>query len=100
MLEQLRNCLADRLDLQQAVALSAFARTLRAEFEAHQIEEPDWLGEKIKMLHREIRAMNADAVAARLRSARARLEALRTPDEKRAQLQKEISELEALVAEG
>jgi uncharacterized protein YlxW (UPF0749 family) len=97
MLAALKGVQTDRYELEEMIALAAFAKTLRSEYEAHQVEEPEWLGEKIRMLQREIRSKNADTLAARRREVRARLDAMRTPDEKRAAYQKELEQLDAVL---
>ena len=79
------------------VAMAAFGRTLRAEYEAHQIEEPEFVGTKLKALRAEIADRNADKIAARKSEIKARLDALKSPKEKAAELRKE---LEALTAVG
>jgi len=50
-------------------------------------------------LRREIHARNADRLESSLREKRARLESLKTPNEKKAQLRKEISGLEKQLQE-
>jgi len=86
-----------RADLDDLVAMAAFGRTLRAEYEAHQIEEPEFVGTKLKALRAEIADRNADKIAARKSEIKARLDALKSPKEKAAELRKE---LEALTAVG
>jgi hypothetical protein len=98
-LQQLRNFQADRMDLDELVALAAFGRQLRAEYEAHQLDEPDWVDIQIKSLRREIHSRNADRLEARRKEIGARLESLKTPTEKKAALTKELRELEKQLAE-
>ena len=86
-----------RADLDDLVAMAAFGRTLRAEYEAHQIEEPEFVGAKLKALRAEIADRNADKIAARKSEIKARLDALKSPKEKAAELRKE---LEALTSVG
>ena|SRR5215813_9540589 len=89
VLDQLRNFSADRLDIDELVALAAFGRTLRSEYETHQLEEPEWLDVQLKSLRREIHTRNADKLEARRREIGARLESLKTPAQKKAELLKE-----------
>lgn len=88
----------DRIDLEGAVALSCFGRQLQGEFSALNIEEPEWVGTRLRELRREIRVRMQDEIEKRLRESRARLASLATPDEKRAKLREEIAKLEAQVA--
>jgi hypothetical protein len=83
-----------RLETEDLIELSAFARTYEAEFTALGVETPEWVTNQTKALRREIKARNADALAARLRELKARREALKTPDEKREALDAQIAALE------
>ena len=96
-LQTFKNYNTARADLDDLVAMAAFGRTLRAEYEAHQIEEPEFVGTKLKALRAEIADRNADKIAARKSEIKARLDALKSPKEKAAELRKE---LEALTAVG
>jgi hypothetical protein len=98
MLEELRRLDTDRIDLEQAVALSCFGRQVQAEFTTLNIEEPEWIGTRLRELRREIRTRQQDAIDKRLREAKLRLSSLASPDEKRAKLQAEIEKLEAMVS--
>jgi hypothetical protein len=94
MLSDLKNFNADRMDIPELVALSSFARALQAEFQSLGVEIPEWVDENSKSLAREIKSRNADRIASKLKAAKARLETLKTPDEKRTALAAEIAELE------
>jgi hypothetical protein len=96
-LQTFKNYNTARADLDDLVAMAAFGRTLRAEYEAHQIEDPEFVGAKLKSLRAEIADRNADKIAARKSEIKARLDALKSPKEKAAELRKE---LEALTAVG
>lgn len=96
MLEALRNLMLDRLDVDEAISLSAFARSLKAEYEHCGAEAPQWLDDKTRELRSEIRDRLRDSVQKRLREAKSRLESLATPEEKRDRLRKEIEDLEKL----
>ncbi len=96
MLENLKNLTLDRMDLDEAVALSAFARTLKGEYEHCGAEAPQWLDDKTRELRQEIRERLRDSVQKRLREAKSRLESLATPEEKRSKLKAEIETLEKM----
>ena len=87
-----------RADLDDLVATAAFGRMLRNEYESHQIDEPEFVGAKLKALRAEIADRNADKIAARKNEIKARLDALKSPKEKAAELRKELAELEAVGA--
>jgi hypothetical protein len=98
MLEKLRSFDVDRLDVEEAIALSAFARSLKSEYEALGGEAPEWLDNRTRELRREIRARQQDGIEKRLHEAQARLEALKPAAERREELQAEIDKLKASLA--
>ena len=89
-----KNFSADRMDLDELVALSAFGKSLRAEYEALQLEEPEFVGVQINTLKREIRSRVADKLEARKRELANRIDSLKTPKEKKAELEAELQKLE------
>ena len=99
MLSQLKNFVADRLDVDELIALAAFGRQLRNEYETHQLDEPDWLDAQLKTLRREIQVRNSDKLEARRREINARLESLKTPAQKKAELLKEKAAIEKQLQE-
>ena len=92
----LKNFNADRLDMEDLVGLLADSKALRTEYEALQIEEPEYIDTTIKAIRREITARNADKIAARKRELTARIDSLKTPAQKKTELEKELAALEAL----
>jgi len=98
LLDQFRNFIADRMTMDQLIALAAFGRQLRSEYEVHQVEEPDWVDVQLKSLRREIAAKNADSLEARKREINARLDGLKTPTEKKAELLKEKKKIDEQLA--
>jgi hypothetical protein len=98
MLAQFKNFQADRMDLDELVALAAYGRALRTEYEAVGLDEPEFIDIQLKSLRREIHSRNADKLEKTLREKRSRLEALKSPTEKRAEIKKEIAALEKTLA--
>ena len=94
-LQELKNLNTDRNDLETLVFYSALVSSYRAEFEKVNVEAPEWVDEAHRTLRREINARNADAVANRKKSLRVALDGLKTKEEKRAELEKELARLEA-----
>jgi seryl-tRNA synthetase len=92
----LKNFNADRLDIDEMVGLLADSKALRTEYEALQIEEPEYIDTTIKAIRREINARNADKIAARKRELAARIDSLKTPLQKKKELEEELAKLEAL----
>lgn len=99
MLSQFKQFNTDSLSLEELVALSAFGRQLRAEYEELDLDEPEFVDAQLKSLKREIRTRNADRLEKSLREKKARLEMLKTPTQKKTELQSEIKKLEAQLAE-
>lgn len=99
MLDALKNFDAKRADLAELVELSAYGRALLAEFEALSVEAPDWATENLAAVRREVKSRNADRLNAKLKAAQARLETLKSPDEKRKSVEDEIAKLTAQLAQ-
>lgn len=95
MLEQFQNFDVNRITLDELVALAAFGRQLRGEYEQQKLDEPEWVGVQLGSIRREINVRSQDAREARIREIDARLAALKTPDEKKAELLKEKERLQA-----
>jgi ATP-dependent Lon protease len=86
----------DRLDLDEMVALAAFGRMLRAEYEAQKVEEPEFLDVQLKTLRREIASKMDDKRETRRRQIKTQLQSLKTPAERRAELEKELGDLDVV----
>lgn len=99
MLEQLRNVNVVRTDVEDLVALSAFGRQLRAEFDLYSLPVPEWVTDNLDALRIEIKARNRNRLQAELRKKKAMLTTLKTPDEKRADLNSEVEALEKQLQE-
>lgn len=93
MLTEFRNFNPDRLDIHQLLALAAFGRMLRDEYAEFQVDEPEWVGQNLRAIRREIKAKNQDRLEARKRDLNAKLENLKTPAERKAELMKELTKL-------
>ncbi len=99
MLQQFKSFDVDRLDTDELIGLLAFGQLLRAEYEKLEMDEPDWVNDKIKTLKRELRAKNAEKLAARAREINSRLESLKTPTQRKSELQKELSKIQKQLEE-
>lgn len=98
MLNLLKNFDAERMDVDELVALSLFARQLHGEYETLNLDVPDWVDESTRGVRLEIRSRVSDLLAKRLKEAKARRASLRTTEEKRTELDAEIEKLEKLHA--
>ena len=95
VIDELRKSETEGMSLEDLVALSALGRGVQSEFATLNIEEPEFLGPKLREIRREIAARQADRIEKLLREKKARLEALQPAEEKRAALKAEIDKLEA-----
>lgn len=95
MLESLKGLDLQTPCLEELVYLSAQARTLRSEYDTLNVEVPEWLDNRLREIKRRIHTMTQDAVEKRKREIKSRLDALKTPTEKRTELEKELAALEA-----
>lgn len=94
MLNQLKTFDADRMDVDEMVALHTFARILRAEYDHMNLDVPEWLDDQTRALRLAIKAKTQDFIAKRLKEAKARLNSLRTTEERRNDLKSEVDKLE------
>jgi chromosome segregation ATPase len=82
------------MSIDEMVSLRAYARNLVSEYDTQMVETPDWIEVQLKNLDRQIAAKNADRLEARRREIKSRLENLKTTVEKRAELKKELAQLD------
>jgi len=94
LLNELRKLDTDIVTLDEAIALSAFTKQLRASYGEHNAEVPDWLNDAEKKLVRHINNQLADSRAERLSKLRAQRERTLSPAERREKLEAEIAQLE------
>jgi hypothetical protein len=97
MLSELKRVNLDGAELEQLMALSSFARNLKAEYAHRNVPTPSWLDDKDRELTREITRRNSDELQRRLNEIKAQQAALMTPAEKREKLAREQAELEKVL---
>lgn len=95
MLDRLKTLNIDAMSLEEAIELSAFARSLQSEFAQQQVTVPEWLDSRMKELSREIKTRNADALEKRLRELKGKREGLEDANTRRQRIDEEIAILEA-----
>jgi len=96
MLSEFRTFNKDRMDLDELVALAAFGRSLREEYAAQKVDEPDFVNIQLKTINREIQDRVSDLRETRKKQIKAKLQNLKTPQERRAELEAELAELETV----
>ena len=99
MLSEFKNFTAARLQLEDLVALEAYGHGLRLAYERLQVDEPQYVDMQLKSLRREIRTRVADKLEARKKEVQRSLDSLKTPTQRKQELQKELAELEKATKE-
>ena len=93
MLDQFKGFNVDNADLDELVALSAFGKQLRSEFESQKIPVPEYVSDNLNAISREIDARMADRRATRIRELKSQRDSLKTAQEKRDSIDKELAAL-------
>jgi len=95
MLEKLKGLNLDRLlDMDEAVALSAYARSLEAEYEALELGIPEWLVKACDVLREEIARRTRATALAELKEIENRIEGYKSVSERRSEDQKRLADLQ------
>jgi hypothetical protein len=94
MLAQFKNLQIERMQLEELVALLVFAKQFRDEFDGLNVEPPSYVDTNLKALRREITGRIADDLEKQKRELVARLDSLKTPSQRKAELQKQLSTIE------
>lgn len=95
MLEKLRAFNPDRTDVDELVELVVSGKALATAYREYLLPTPEWLGETILSVEKEIKDRRKDSLAKALKSAESRLETLKSAEEKRGDIKVEIERLRA-----
>ncbi len=94
-LQILKNLNLDRvLDMDEAIALSAYARGLENEYGHLEMTPPEWLAKSTDVLREEIARRTKAADLAELKRIESELEGYKTVNEKRGEAQKRLAALQ------
>ena len=93
MINELKNANLDRPDMEELIALYAFAGSVTRTYVELKIETPDWLDSKMKDIRREITMRELANKEKRIKEVEARLTTLESVEEKRARLKRELEDL-------
>lgn len=93
MLDKLKRFDPEAGDIDEAIALAAFARILTFEYQTRGLETPTWVSEKRQDLDGEITRRHRDYLIKELRAEESRLEGLKTAAEKREDAKARIDRL-------
>lgn len=98
MLDQLKNFNADRMDVEELVALHMFGKQFRVALEEQSVPVPVYVDDNLRALKHEIDNRMADRKAARIRELKQQRAGLATAQEKRDAIEKELAALGEPVA--
>ncbi len=93
MLQEFKNFNVDAASIDELVALSAFGKQLRGEFEAQKVAVPEYVSDNLNTLAREIDSRMADRRATRIRELKSQRDSLKTAQEKRDSIDRELAAL-------
>lgn len=93
MLESFKKFNAEAADLDELIEVAAFGRHFRAEYEALNVPTPEYVDDNLRVIRREIDARLADKRAARVRELKATRDSLKTAQERRDAIDKELAAL-------
>lgn len=91
--ERLKTLNTDRLNVDEAVELLAQSRQVAAEYDLQQLPQPSWLRDGAMLLANEVSRKRRDALLARRRELEAQQAALKTPQERRRDIEAELSKV-------
>lgn len=95
MLERLKSLNLDKiLDMDEAIALSAYARSIESEYETLEIPVPEWIVKSTDILRTEIARRTHAADMAELKRLEAEIEGYKTATEKRSEAQKRLAAMQ------
>lgn len=95
MLNRIRNIEADRMDLDEFVELLMFGKLALQTYSDNILEPPQWLVEGVGTLEKTVKERRRDNLEKAMKEKKARLETLKSAEEKRADLLAEIAKLQA-----
>ncbi len=93
MLDQFKNFNADRMDIDDLVEVATFGRQFRAEHEALNVPVPEYVDDNLRSIRKEIDSRLADRRAVRVRELKAQRDSLKTAQERRDAIDKELAAL-------
>lgn len=94
MLHQFKTFQADRMDLDDLIALAAFGHMLRDQYEKFGLEVPDFVTDNIKAITREVKTKTAATLESRKRELLSRKDALKTPAERKREIEAELKQID------
>jgi hypothetical protein len=97
--EHFKTFRADQLDVDQLIEIESFGMQLRAGFERHGLDEPAYVDLQLKAVKRDIRSRSRETLEAKRLELMARRDSLKTPTERRSELELELEKLNKQLGE-
>lgn len=95
LLQAFKTFTKERMSVEELVEMAAIGRLMKHEFLENKIDPPEIIDINLKSLRREIKSRVADQLEAQLKQAQQSLEHMKSPGEKRENLEKTIQLLQA-----
>jgi len=93
MLQNFKSFNIDTADLDELVELATFGRQFRAEHEALNVPVPEYVDDNLRAIRKEIDSKLSDRRAQRVRELKAQRDSLKTAQERRDAIDKELAAL-------
>lgn len=93
MFQRLRTLQIDRIDVDEAVELVTFGREAEKTYATYLVPTPEWLKDGIAQLDGEIKRRRRDMLEMRKKEVQAKLTALKSRDERKAEAEAELGKL-------
>lgn len=93
MLNDLRNVRLDAVELDDAVALIAFGKSMQEVYEHHKLVAPPWLADNLKGLRKLVDDKRRDNLERARKRIELKLEEMKSTEEKRGDLSAELARI-------
>jgi hypothetical protein len=100
LIAALKTVNVDRIDVEEQVVLLSQGSALKATFEGQKFPVPEWLNDSLEKLGTEIKRRRIDQIQLALKQAQAKVDGLKSTEQKRNEAAAELDRLQKMLAEG
>lgn len=93
MMDKLKSLQLQRMDVDEMIELATWGRAMHNGYTHYDVPAPGWLQDSLEQLDGEIKRRRQELLQARLQEIRSRKQALKTREERRADLDAEEAQL-------
>lgn len=93
MMDKLKSLQLQRMDVDEMIELATWGRAMHNGYTHYDVPAPGWLQDSLEQLDAEIKRRRQELLQARLQEVRSRKQALKTREERRADLDAEEAQL-------